>query len=68
MANKNTLRINITLPTELHVAARRLADERGQSVSYLMREALGVYLARSKVFVERVHPKWGGGRWAKDRD
>lgn len=61
-------RISITLTEELQAAALKLADERGQPLSYVIREALAAYLARSKVHVHRVHPKWGGGRWVKDGD
>jgi len=61
-------RISLTLTKELQAAALKLANERGQPLSYVIREALAAYLQRSKVYVDHVHPKWGGGRWVKDGD
>jgi len=68
MAQKQRNRISLSLTDELREALAQLSQERGQAIAYIIREATAAYLGRSKIHVNHVHPKWGGGRWVKDGD
>lgn len=57
-----TTRTNITFTDKMYEALHQLADERGQPISYLVREAVALYLERSNIRLVDIHPGWGGRR------
>lgn len=67
MADSDQKRMQLIVPMEMYEALQELSLERGQAASYIMREAIGVYLARAGKKIADYHPgRWGGARDTDD--
>ena len=47
-ANKNSKRINITIPEKLYMEAKKYSQSEGKTFSGIVQELLQLYLAKSK--------------------
>ena len=61
-----TQRIPVSMTDEMHEKLSEYAEQRGQALSYVIREAVALYLERGKIRVADVHPGWGGKRKTDD--
>lgn len=58
-----TIPMRVTLTEELHTAVKETAQQRGQTMAFIIREALALYLSRTAgKAVRDVHPELGGAR------